>query len=133
MRFLFLSLFLVSFSFAVAPISFAQVKVEKPVVQSFPSEIRSSKQRWYSKHLTAMKEAPIYNLPPASDKFVFRLLWLRSFHHPVCVRVEKNGESPAALFGKELSGAGGYAPPSVSIISETVLAGKFSEVGRPGR
>ena len=23
--------------------------------------------------------------------------------------------------------------PSVSIISETVLAGKFSEVGRPGR
>lgn len=122
MRFLVLLLFFLCLSFAVAPNSFAQVKFEKLVVQSFPPEIRANKQRWYLKHLTAMKETPIYNLPPESDKFVFRLLWLRSFHHPVCVKVEKSGESPAALLGKELSGAGGYAPGELIVNRKTEMS-----------
>jgi len=92
--------------------------------QSTFSEIKEFSQRWYSKHLKAMKEVPIYNSQKASERFVFRLLWLRSFHHPVCVKVEKNGYSPAVLVGNELSGKGGYGPGELVVDRKTEMSAK---------
>lgn len=55
----------------------------------FPTDAVSKFQtEWYSKHLAAMKEASLY----ASENDAvesYRFLWLRSFHHPVAVRIWK--------------------------------------------
>jgi hypothetical protein len=40
---------------------------------------------WFSQELRAMNEPSILSLDPTSE--VYRFLWLRSFHHPVAVRV----------------------------------------------
>ena len=70
-------------------------------VSEFPTE-------WYSKHLTAMEEGSMF----APDKHAvetYRFLWLRSFHHPVAVRVWRT-EIDQFITVKEMSGAGGYEP-----------------------
>lgn len=65
------------------------------------------KAEWYGKHLRAMQEAALF-----SDKDVresYRFLWLRSFHHPVAVRLWKT-DTDQFITVNELSGAGGYEP-----------------------
>jgi hypothetical protein len=66
---------------------------------------------WYSTYLRAAGE-PSLSCGPRADGFAFRFLWLRSFHHPVTVRVEKVGDS-AAVTAVELGGTGGRAPEGV--------------------
>lgn len=61
---------------------------------------------WYSKHLRAMAE-PV--LVPRSGQKNYRFLWLRTFHHPVAVRVT-NSDGMSQLIAVELDGAGGYEP-----------------------
>lgn len=62
----------------------------------------------YSQHLQAMAEPVLAHLPE-DGKEVYRFLWLRSFHSPVAVRVEKDG-SDCSIVTKMLEGAGGYYP-----------------------
>ena len=64
---------------------------------------------WYSRHLRAMSE-PI--LKPSDGTRSYRFTWLRTFHHPVAVRVVATGNR-AELFATELNGAGGYDPGRV--------------------
>ena len=66
------------------------------------------RNNWYSKHLSAMKEESLYS---PEDEWVesYRFLWLRTFHHPVAVRIWKCG-SVRFISVKELDGAGGYEP-----------------------
>ncbi len=66
---------------------------------------------WYGKHLKAMSEKSLLNISDENAE-VYRFLWLRTFHHPIFVRVErKHGETK--LFTKEFDGAGGYEPGKV--------------------
>lgn len=65
---------------------------------------------WYSKHLSAMREP---SLQCVSRYPVYRFLWLRTFHHPISVRVEKRNDG-MHLFAVELDGAGGYEPGNES-------------------
>jgi len=60
---------------------------------------------WYSKHLAAMGES---NLPRGGGES-YRFLWLRTFNHPIAVRISPVG-SQCVVVAKELDGAGGYAP-----------------------
>ena len=62
---------------------------------------------WYGKHLKGMAEGSL--LDESSSLEVYRLLWLRTFHHPIYVRVEKS-QGGIWLRTVELSGAGGYEP-----------------------
>jgi len=48
------------------------------------------------------------------DATVYRLLWLPTFHHPVCVRIVRTGES-AQLRAKVLDGRGGYERGQIAI------------------
>ena len=75
---------------------------------------------WYSKHLTAMDEAPLYSLDNAEQE-TYRFLWLRSFHHPVAVRIWKSG-TDQFISVKELSGAGGYEPGNFILAEQRRLA-----------
>ena len=63
---------------------------------------------WYSRHLNAMNETSLSCGPRTSDES-YRFLWLRSFHAPIAVRIERTGEK-YTLIGKILDGLGGYDP-----------------------
>jgi hypothetical protein len=79
-----------------------------PKVLAQDQEGNQFRNGWYSKHLRAMKEEP---LPWSDDGSLesYRFLWLRTFHHPVAVRIWKCGSVPF-ISVKELNGAGGYEP-----------------------
>ncbi|WP_207532986.1 hypothetical protein [Desertivirga arenae] len=65
------------------------------------------RNQWYSEMLFSLKEPVLYNYK--GDKEIYRFTWLRTFHHPVAVRLEKEGEE-IKLFLKVCDGAGGYKP-----------------------
>jgi hypothetical protein len=67
---------------------------------------------WYTKHLRAMGEPSLSDANGAPE-FACRFLWLRSFHHPMAVRIQKNGTS-TILHAVEFNGAGGYSPGKVA-------------------
>jgi hypothetical protein len=71
------------------------------------------RNNWYSKHLRAMKEEPLYS-PDGEWVESYRFLWLRSFHNPVAVRIWKCG-SVRFVSVKELDGAGGYDPGKLKL------------------
>lgn len=62
---------------------------------------------WYSKMLFALKEPILKNYQ--GNKEIYRFTWLRSFNHPVSIRLEKQGDL-IKLFTKVSNGAGGYVP-----------------------
>jgi hypothetical protein len=83
-------------------------------------------RNWYSKYLRAMLE-PSLSCGARPDGFAYRFLWLRSFHHPIAVRLEKNGSS-VTLNAVELDGTGGNAPGGiVKSVQRELSAAEHSE------
>jgi len=89
----------------------------RPPVRFFPdplahgqigmSEFRTD---WYSRALVAMNEPSLWERSQRDrDATAYRLLWLPSFHHPVCVRIDG-----AELQAVVLDGIGGYEPGMVA-------------------
>jgi len=72
--------------------------------------------QWYSKMLFKMKEPVLSSYK--GDKEIYRFTWLRTFHHPVAVRLEKQNNI-IRLFSKVCNGAGGYEPGQ--LIFDTTL------------
>jgi len=68
-------------------------------------------REWYSKHLIAMKE-PSLSIPGQKPECAYRFLWLRTFHHPISVRIEKWKDS-VTVYSVELTGKGGYDPGKI--------------------
>ena len=87
----------------------------------------ADREAWYGTHLRASAEA---RLCPGPGRELFRFLWLRSFHPPVIVRIERNSQG-YALVAKVLTGAGGYDPGKIGRTTEHVLSAedmrKFKE------
>jgi len=71
---------------------------------------------WYSKMLFALQEPVLRNYQ--GDKEIYRFTWLRTFHHPISVRLEKQNNI-IKLFVKVCNGAGGYEPGQ--LIFDTTL------------
>jgi len=66
---------------------------------------------WYSGQLKALKESSLWQMSKESQtKQVYRFLWLRSFHHPVVVRLDVQANGTGILTTKVADGAGGYPP-----------------------
>lgn len=82
----------------------------------FPRRVDQFRQKWYGEQLMELGEKRIWRQVP-SDKFTFRFIWLRTFHHPICVRLEHNDDGRTMLYGKELNGAGGYKPGKLIVDS----------------
>jgi hypothetical protein len=80
---------------------------------------KHSQAGWYGKHLEAMNEKSLLDSSRESAE-TYRFLWLRTFHHPIFVRVEC-ARTEVKLFTKELDGLGGYAPGKISRSGEGVL------------
>lgn len=80
-------------------------KNEKPLI-----DIDLNSIIYYSRFLYAMKEPLLFN--KKSKKEIYRFTWLRTFHHPVTIRIEKDGET-CLLYWKLSDGEGGYDPGKV--------------------
>ena len=65
----------------------------------------------YSSYLRAMME-PSLSCGTRVDGYAYRFLWLRSFHHPIVVRIEKAGPA-VTLNAVELEGTGGDKPGQI--------------------
>ncbi|WP_222164742.1 hypothetical protein [Edaphocola aurantiacus] len=64
--------------------------------------------------LKALKEPGLYTLPVSSGTTVYRFTWLRSFHHPISIRLEQTSNE-YIIYWKEGKGPGGYAPKGLKI------------------
>ena len=65
---------------------------------------------WCTKFLQAMDEPSLVH--PDRQWETYRFLWLRTFHHPIAIRLEHHC-SDCALVVKELDGRGGYEPGEI--------------------
>jgi len=72
-------------------------------------------QSWYSEQLTALEEPVLYKGIEDRNKQVFRFTWLRTFHHPISIRLEINTDNTGILYTKMTSGAEGYEPGKIQI------------------
>jgi hypothetical protein len=70
----------------------------------------SFRSNWYSKHLKALDEPSLFQESKGSGAESYRFVWLRTFHHPVVVRLDIQANGGAALTTKVSNGAGGYGP-----------------------
>lgn len=68
--------------------------------------IDSIRNAWYSRILFAMKEPMLCMY--RGDMEIYRFTWLRTFHHPIVVRIEKKG-TYMRLHTKVANGQSGYA------------------------
>ena len=66
----------------------------------------------YTRQLKRLNEPGLYTKQVDSGVTIYRFTWLRSFHHPVSIRLECHGDKHI-LYWKEGKGAGGYAPKSI--------------------
>ncbi len=79
------------------------------------------KAKWYAHALTALREPSLLAVAQAQhgDKTqVYRFLWLRTFHHPISVRLTINLEEDSFVTVKSTDGHGGYKLGSL-ILDET--------------
>lgn len=82
--------------------------------QIIPKAMDKTKSRVYKSHLAALKE-------PSRSEFKrmghesYRFLWLRSFHHPVAIRIHVLPDGSGKLILKITDGSGGYEPGKLYI------------------
>lgn len=72
------------------------------------------KQEWYSSQLTALGEPSLFALVNTPPTQCYRFLWLRTFNHPVAVRLEVKPDGSGLLTTKVANGAGGFRPGALS-------------------
>ena len=70
---------------------------------------------WYSKHLFAMREPILFS--DSSQTETYRFVWLRTFHNPIAIRIEKQQEI-YLLTWKLCNGAGGYEPGQLTMAKQ---------------
>jgi len=63
--------------------------------------------------LTDLEEKGLYEQELVQGEEVYRFTWLRSFHHPIVVRIERNADEKVKIYWKVGKGAGGYAPEGI--------------------
>jgi len=94
-------------------------------------KLDSFKSRWYSEQLTALKEPSLFESKQDGTVQSYRFLWLRTFHHPVAIRVLIHADGSGTLVMKMADGAGGYKPGSLIVDKTESLSAdrvkKFSE------
>jgi hypothetical protein len=66
--------------------------------------------KWYVDHLTSLQEPSLYELSNDSHVHSYRFLWLRTFDHPIALRLSLNQDGSAIMNIKVTNGLGGYEP-----------------------
>ena len=76
----------------------------------FPKGVELFWAKVYTEFLIGLKENKIDTLK--TEKEIYRFLWLRTFHNPIVIRIEKN-DKKIKLFWKRSNGKGGYEPGKI--------------------
>ncbi|MGB7762559.1 MAG: hypothetical protein WBL61_22180 [Bryobacteraceae bacterium] len=99
------------FGFTIALTAFCASGIEYFPARSLDEEASRHQflAEWYSGHLAAMQEPSIWQISqrkPAEE--VYRFLYLRTFHHPISVRLTIASDGTGLLTSKETNGKGGF-------------------------
>ena len=76
---------------------------------------------WYSAALKALDEPSLWEWSKSQKEESYRFLWLRTFHHPVAVRINIKDDGSSQLTTKVTSGVGGYNPGVLTTSRLTTL------------
>jgi hypothetical protein len=72
------------------------------------ASIEQLKTEWYSSKLAALHESSLWEVSRQHRSIeTYRFLWLRTFHHPLSIRVTVAGGGAGVLEAKETDGFGG--------------------------
>lgn len=82
-------------------------KWEDDLSRDYLFELEMSPSKGLSYFLQKVDEPCLYNQHNGESSEIFRFTWLRTFHNPICLRLEKTNESHM-LYWKLMDGAGGY-------------------------
>jgi hypothetical protein len=66
--------------------------------------------RWYAEQLRALDEPTLSQNASTGAEAIYRFTWLRTFHHPISVRVVVHANGTGTMTVKMANGAGGYNP-----------------------
>lgn len=72
--------------------------------------IDTSTARWYSDQLRALQEPSLLDTAKNRSAESYRFLWLRSFDHPIAIRLDIRADGTGVLSTKIASGSGGNKP-----------------------
>jgi hypothetical protein len=99
-------------SFAVLLICVSTAKAQDFLPRSLDAnqQVDELKNGWYSKNLEALREPVFFKMAGDSSKECYRFLWLRSFNHPVSVRLCRESADKWKLTTKVAGGAAGFHP-----------------------
>lgn len=86
------------------------ILVGSAILASGQEKSQTTNNNYYEQQLQALKETSIGNLRSDGVAQSYRLLWLRTFHHPMVVGVDVLPDGTGRVRVKETSGQGGYAP-----------------------
>jgi hypothetical protein len=91
--------------------------VALPAQQYFPPgvldttpEDHDSKAKWYAVHLKALHEPSLWELSQNPNVEAYRFLWVRTFDHPIAVRLVVRASGSGWMHVRMTSGHGGYEP-----------------------
>jgi hypothetical protein len=87
------------FTLLIASPTFAQIKYFPP---DFPTN-------WYESDLKALKEPSLWESSKQQKTQSYRFVWLRSFHHPISIRINLNADGTSLLIRKMTGGTTGHA------------------------
>ena len=74
------------------------------------------KDDWYSHQLTALQEPSLFAMMKTPSSESYRFLWLRTFDHPIAIRLDLQPDGTGILTTKVASGTGGFRP---GVLAET--------------
>ena len=74
----------------------------------YEAECALSSATYVTEQLSGLKERPLHS----AKSEIYRVTYLPSFHHPIAIRMEKEGEA-YMLYWKVGKGAGGYKPKGI--------------------
>jgi hypothetical protein len=98
---------------ASIPLAFSQ---KSYIDGSVCSPSSSDERRWMkqnAQYLAALRESSLCKSSKQEFSQSYRFIWLRTFHHPVAVRLDIERNGIAVLTTKITSGRGGYSPGSI--------------------
>lgn len=102
------------------------------------ADANNFKVQWYAGQLKALQEPSLWELSKKTNTTQgYRFLWLRSFHHPISIRLDVQPDGSGNLTIKICDGKGGYEPGKIirnqrRILSPQVIAEFLSEINKQG-
>ena len=100
-------------------------KWECDFTKDYLFEIESGKgtAEWLEVQLSNLKESCLFNKVNQPNSTIYRFTWLRSFHYPIAIRIERQ-DNKTLLFWKVGKGAGGYEPKGLKETGKKKLSHK---------